>query len=152
VTAVCTQHLVIIQDEHEIQFHQDLSVNFNGYKYNIEQVCIRSLQKCVQCVKPDSDLVSLEKSPVNITVTNCLIVESSGLALLIPSLLLYMILSKFNAVHIPTMTCFPKVHFNIIFPSPFIIQVVLSKDFPIKIQIKFFFLSFMLYVQPIATI
>lgn len=51
VTAVCTQHLVIIQDEHEIQLHPDLSVDFNGYKYNVEQVRSSSLYKYVQTCK-----------------------------------------------------------------------------------------------------
>ncbi|KDR23192.1 Hemocytin, partial [Zootermopsis nevadensis] len=37
VNVACTQHLVIIQDEHEIRLHPDLSVDFNGYKYNVEQ-------------------------------------------------------------------------------------------------------------------
>jgi hypothetical protein len=44
--AICTQHLVIVQDENEIQIHPDLSVDFNGYKYNIQQVCISLLDKC----------------------------------------------------------------------------------------------------------
>jgi hypothetical protein len=38
--AVCTLHLVIVQDENEIQIHPDLSVGFNGYRYNIQQVCV----------------------------------------------------------------------------------------------------------------
>lgn len=47
VAAICTLHLVIVQDENEIQVHPDLSVGFNGYTYNIQQVCISSLEKCV---------------------------------------------------------------------------------------------------------
>lgn len=45
--AVCTLHLVIVQDENEIQIHPDLSVGFNGYKYNIQQVRVSLLEKCV---------------------------------------------------------------------------------------------------------
>ncbi|PNF36643.1 hypothetical protein B7P43_G19101, partial [Cryptotermes secundus] len=37
VAAICTLHLVIVQDENEIQVHPDLSVRFNGYTYNIQQ-------------------------------------------------------------------------------------------------------------------
>jgi hypothetical protein len=39
VTDVCKWHLLVVQDENEIRFHPDLSVEFNSYKYSIEQVC-----------------------------------------------------------------------------------------------------------------
>lgn len=51
VAAICTLHLVIVQDGNEIQIHPDLSVGFNGYKYNVQQVCIRSLENCVLLYK-----------------------------------------------------------------------------------------------------
>jgi hypothetical protein len=37
-TDVCKWNLVVVQDENEIQFHPDFSVDFNSHRYSIEQL------------------------------------------------------------------------------------------------------------------